>query len=423
MHNTFRAGYSRVADGRDPDGGTALPSVIIKNTGTTGGVTTYIGTDRYAGTNALTQNVVTLTDDLIVDRGAHSITMGMHHELYNIHNIYVANAYGTYTYNSIDDFENDMAAVYEYNYSDPDVTGSTVWGPRFRAAELNFYLQDRWSLGRRLLLTYGVRMTLPLIFNTPTANESFNSSAIATGNGVRVGDVPQTQVLFSPRVGLSWYKQTAAGRIDIAGGAGIFTGRVPFVWIVNNYSNTGVEQKGLRLTGESQNGQITQSAADFTVTPSPTDLSNTKFMLNVMDRKFRYPQNLKANLSADFTTHDGWNIGVEALYTKTLHNAVFRNLAVRSDGATISAVSPAALFGRHERLLGRLLHGQYLARILLFALGARSQGFRMGTIALRIIHLRALVCRMRRTLVVIVHKLEYGLCPRSEQQPSLVLDI
>ena len=44
-----RAGYSRVADGRDPDGGTALPSVIIKNTGTTGGVTTYIGTDRYAG--------------------------------------------------------------------------------------------------------------------------------------------------------------------------------------------------------------------------------------------------------------------------------------------------------------------------------------------------------------------------------------
>lgn len=342
MHNTFRAGYSRVADGRDPDGGTTLPSVIIKNTGTTGGVTTYIGTDRYAGTNALTQNVVTLTDDLIVDRGAHSITMGMHHELYNIHNIYVANAYGTYTYNSIDDFENDMAAVYEYNYSDPDVTGSTVWGPRFRAAELNFYLQDRWSLGRRLLLTYGVRVTLPLIFNTPTANESFNSSAIATGNGVRVGDVPQSQVLFSPRVGLSWYKQTAAGRIDIAGGAGIFTGRVPFVWIVNNYSNTGVEQKGLRLTGESQNGQITQSAADFTVTPSPTDLSNTKFMLNVMDRKFRYPQNLKANLSADFTTHDGWNIGVEALYTKTLYNAVFRNLAVRSDGATISAVSPAA---------------------------------------------------------------------------------
>lgn len=185
-------------------------------------------------------------------------------------------------------------------------------------------------------------MTLPLIFNTPTANDNFNAGDIATSNGVRVGDVPQTQVLFSPRVGLSWYKQTEAGRIDIAGGAGIFTGRVPFVWIVNNYSNTGVEQKGVRLTGTSQNGQITESAADFTVAPSPTDMSNLRFMLNVMDRRFRYPQNLKANLSADFTTHDGWNFGVETIYTKTLHNAVFRNLAVESDGTTISAVTPEA---------------------------------------------------------------------------------
>jgi hypothetical protein len=85
-----------------------MPSVIIKNTGTTGGVTLNIGNNRYAGVNALKQGVVTFTDDLIIDRGAHSITVGMHHELYNIHNRYLANTYGTYTYNSVADFEQDI---------------------------------------------------------------------------------------------------------------------------------------------------------------------------------------------------------------------------------------------------------------------------------------------------------------------------
>ncbi|MBR6672816.1 MAG: TonB-dependent receptor, partial [Alistipes sp.] len=148
LHNTLSVGFSRVGDGRKPDVEGAMPSVIIKNTGSTGGVTVNIGNNRYAGVNSLTQNVLTLTDNLIFERGAHSFTFGMHHELYNIHNRYLANSYGTYTYNSIADFEQDNAAMYEYNYTDPSVTGSTVWGPRFKAAELNIYAQDDWDVGR-----------------------------------------------------------------------------------------------------------------------------------------------------------------------------------------------------------------------------------------------------------------------------------
>ena len=337
LHNSLRIGYSRVGDGRTPDVAD-MPSVIIRNTGATGGVTTYIGTDRYAGTNALTQNVVTLTDDLILDRGAHSITMGMHHELYNIHNIYLANHYGTYTYNSVADFENDLAAVYEYNYTDPEVTGTTAWGPRFRAAELNLYVQDRWAVGRSLQLTYGLRATLPLIFNTPTPNEKFNSSDIALEHGVRIGDVPESQLLLSPRIGLSWRRDFERGRLTVEGGAGIFAGHVPFVWVVNNYSNTGVEQKGVRLTAPVQDGVVTETAAPFTPTPSPTTLSNTTFTLNAMNRKFRYPQNFKANAMAGYETDDGWSARVEALYTKTIRNAVFGNLAVERTGDKVYAV-------------------------------------------------------------------------------------
>ena len=336
-HNTLRVGYSRVGDGRKPDVGGDLPSVIIRNAGTTGGVAINIGNNRYAGVNDLTQNVITITDDLIMERGSHSITLGMHHEIYNIHNRYLANAYGTYTYNSVDDFERDLASIYEYNYTDPDVTGTTTWGPKFRAAELNIYAQDRWTLGRGVHLSYGVRATLPLIFNSPTANDSFNEGDIARQHNIRIGDVPRAQLLISPRVGISWSRNYEHGRLTVDGGVGIFTGQVPFVWIVNNYSNTGVEQKGLRLTGENIGGVITRPAANFSVKPSPTTQSNTQFMLNAMSRQFRYPQNLKASAAVGYTTDDGWALRAEALYTKTLHNAVFRNLAVEPTGESIYA--------------------------------------------------------------------------------------
>ena len=339
LHNTLKVGLSRVEDGRKPDVEGNMPSVIIKNTGTTGGVTLNIGNNRYAGVNSLKQNVLTLTDNLIWERGAHSVVFGMHHELYNIHNLYLANSLGTYTYNSVADFEQDMAAMYEYNYTDPAVTGTTTWGPRFKAAEFNVYAQDSWDLGRGFQLTYGVRATLPAIFNTPTPNKAFNQGDLAAKYGVRIGDVPETQLLLSPRVGLMWRKYCDEGVLSIEGGAGIFTGQVPFIWVVNNYSNTGVEQKGLRLTAPMQNGQVVESANPFTTEPSPTSLSNTTFMLNAMGRDFRYPQNFKANAVAEYSTLNGWTLRAEALYTKVLNGVVFRNLAVENVGDKVYAVA------------------------------------------------------------------------------------
>jgi len=133
----------------------------------------------------------------------------------------------------------------------------------------------------------------------------------------------------------------------VDGGIGIFTGRVPFVWVVNNYSNTGVEQKGLKLTGRTENGQIVESAAPFTPIPSPTTLSNTSFMLNAMDDNFRYPQNLKASLAGEYAWDNSWSLRTDLLYTKALNNVRFRNLAVEHTSDMVyavptDAVNPAA---------------------------------------------------------------------------------
>ncbi|MBQ5874519.1 MAG: hypothetical protein IIW60_01440, partial [Alistipes sp.] len=177
------------------------------------------------------------------------------------------------------------------------------------------------------------------IFNTPTPNKEFNEGDLAAKYGVRIGDVPETQLLLSPRVGLMWRKYYDEGVLSVEGGAGIFTGQVPFIWVVNNYSNTGVEQKGLRLTAPMQNGKVVETANPFTTEPSPTSLSNTTFMLNAMGRDFRYPQNFKANAVVEYSTLDGWTLRAEALYTKVLNGVVFRNLAVENVGDKVYAVA------------------------------------------------------------------------------------
>lgn len=59
------------------------------------------------------------------------------------------------------------------------------------------------------------------MFNTPVANEKFNSSDFATKHGTKTGDIPRAQILLSPRIGLK--RQLTAG-LELRASAGIYTG-------------------------------------------------------------------------------------------------------------------------------------------------------------------------------------------------------
>lgn len=342
LHNELRAGYSFVTDGRDTE--RLLPYVEIGGLGENGGAKAYIGTDRFAGANSLSQHTVTLTDNLTWYKGRHTLTFGTHNEYYRSHVVYVANSLGYYVYNSLEDFENDMARQYSYNYTDAAVTGTTKWGPTFNSLQLGFYVQDKWSPAESFSLTYGLRADVPLIFDTPTVNEAFNESETAKRYGVKTGSVPHAQVLWSPRVGFRWLVGPER-RTLIRGGAGLFTGRVPFVWIVNNFSNTGVEQKGVvwQSTTDENGNRVT--AQHFTPKPSPTDESTSNPSVQVIDGKFRWPQVFRADIAVEHDFKAGWHVAVEALFGKTVNNVVFRNLMLEESGKRIYAAgagSPSA---------------------------------------------------------------------------------
>ena len=61
------------------------------------------------------------------------------------------------------------------------MTGNPRWAPEFSAAQLGFYVQDKWDVTDSFQLTYGLRMDMPLFFDTPVENAKFNEWAAGKG--------------------------------------------------------------------------------------------------------------------------------------------------------------------------------------------------------------------------------------------------
>ena len=103
-----------------------------------------LGTERNSAANALDQDIFTLEDNLIWNKGNHTITLGTHNEFFHMKNLYITNIYGSYVYNSLDDFltvgtaNEVLPNSYEYSYSNEKITGTDRWAPVFGAAHAWF---------------------------------------------------------------------------------------------------------------------------------------------------------------------------------------------------------------------------------------------------------------------------------------------
>src|SRR5437879_8379081 len=82
-----------------------------------------------------------------------------------------------------------------------------------------------------------------MYFTNPVDNPFSRGLTARDANGnpeiVDQSKLPNAAALWSPRLGFNW---NASGdrRTQVRGGTGIFTGRVPFVWIGNVLSNPGL---------------------------------------------------------------------------------------------------------------------------------------------------------------------------------------
>lgn len=342
ISNEFRATAVYVRDQRTPDylGAT----MYIQDN-----VTVNLGTEYSSGANSMASDTYTIADNLTILKGNHNITVGTHNEIFKFNNVFIQYVCGEYTYSSIADFFRNSNFKYDYKYADPEITGNTVWAATTYAAQFGLYAQDEWKPSTNFTLTYGLRMDMPLLLNKPGAlamskgiEPVYNETEIAKNSGEMVGVVPKASVLFSPRVGFRWFVDQERNTL-LRGGIGLFTGRVPFVWLSNAYNNTGMETKSVTIAaGEADHIPLTSNPYKDVIESGIVAGSGSGATINTLNRKFKYPQVLRANIAIEQKFGDGWKLTVDGLFSKTLNNVFFRNLAIETKNKVYAVNASAA---------------------------------------------------------------------------------
>ncbi len=319
MFNEFRVGYQRVRDFRS-NSGAAFPQVNVRMGGNQD---VRFGTEQFSARNELDQDIIELTDNLTMVRGRHQITIGTQNEFFKFRNLFIRDNFGAYDFASIDLFEQGLAQSYDHSYS---ATADPLQSARFWVLQFGFFAGDQWRLAQRVTLTYGLRLDFPVFPDTPTPN-----STVEQLYGVRT-DVTPTSQTWSPRAGFNWDLSNGDTRQQLRAGMGIFGGRTPYVWLSNQYSNTGNEFTRISTGFNANNRFAFQPDPDRQPASVPGFAAATN-EINVVDPDYAYPRLLRGNVGYDRSLGFFHLVGsVEFLFSKSLQDIDYRNLNLVSAG-------------------------------------------------------------------------------------------
>ncbi len=316
MSNELILGYTRIRDHRDLYG-SLFPTVVIRNTGFGGDADLVAGSEEFSGANALNQDVYEITDNFTYFFREHTFTFGTSNQLFKFANLFVSDINGYYQFASLNDFLNAKPVRYNYGYVLP---GGNLWA-ELKGIQYGVYAQDEWTGVPKLKVTLGLRLDVPTFPDKPPFNPSVDTLFGAQGLGTNI--VSSGQLLWSPRLGFNW-DPVGDRSVQLRGGAGIFSGRIGYVWLSNQYSNTGVDF-----------GRISNSSlpAGFTfqsdVTKQATTVAGVKTTaINLTDKDFKMPQVFRADLALDRELPFGFVGTVEGLYTKVRSDIYYQDINI-----------------------------------------------------------------------------------------------
>jgi len=320
--NKLQVGYTHFGDSRDPFSD-PFPIINIAENGIR-----YIvaGHEPFSIHNRLDQKVFQATNNFDIFLNDHTVTVGTSLEAFRFDNSFNLGAYfigqtgGTFApdFSSVDafiDFVNagnlDPVVVNAQSTFENNNANNTWALAETNVGQWAFYAQDEWSMTNNFTLTVGLRMDIPLYFNTSKMiqeNIERKGGTVADGgtyapnvtyfdeNGEPIQfdqtNLPTNKPLFSPRVGFNW-NLGGENTLQLRGGSGLFTGRFPFVWIGNQVANP-----------------------DF-------------FFFQTTAPDFQFPQVWRSNLGVEKQFGSGWLVSSDLIYTNDINGAIVRNFGLK----------------------------------------------------------------------------------------------
>ena len=325
--NELISGYTTIRDHRT-NTGALTPLVSVREL--SGTFTMTAGFDQYSGANQLDQDIIELTDNFSYYTGNHTITLGTHNEFFSFRNLFIRNFLGSYQYNSLTDFQNDKVSAYWHDYSR---TSDSQPAAKFSVAQFGFYIQDEWAVLPQLKLTYGVRVDIPIFPDKPAKNDSVSKYL----PGMSTDQVPSGNLLWSPRVGFNW-DVSGDRTTQVRGGVGIFTGRPAYVWISNNYGNS-----GMLIAEVSAYGKTLPFRADPNNQYMPGDnaalgIPSNKSEIDLADPNLKMPQLLRYNIGVDQELPFGFVGTTEFLYSQSINDLLYKKINIMPATGKVAAL-------------------------------------------------------------------------------------
>ena len=315
MSNKFQAGYTHFDDYRTPKSPPAPVINIFKD----GQPYIIAGHEPFSIHNQLDQKVLQASDIFNYNLNNHTLTLGFNFEKFSFVNSfnlfgYGFDVFGGYTMQEFRDAINDGTIAQKIaDAKAADAAGN--WNiTKLDVGQLGGFIQDEIQVNDYFKFAVGLRIDKPMYFNTA---KYIDEKIEEAGTGYIMEDLtwydengkplhysaknlPSQKILWSPRLSFNWDVSKDKSAV-IRGGTGVFTGRLPFVWIGNHLANVG----------------------NFYMTPVSPD--------------FKFPQVWRTSLGMDNKFKNGWTTSFDIAYTKDINAMMVRNYGLKPPSSTLNS--------------------------------------------------------------------------------------
>lgn len=343
--NTLRATWSYQNEPRSFDGD-LFPTVDILEPYTdNNGATQYafyttFGIDPFTYNNTRRVSTLNFTDEVTYTTGIHNFIAGVQYETNRAVNGFMQGGAGWYIFDSWETFKNEgnplSMMITHANLNDP----TAMVYPTFDYNQASLYAQDEMEFSKYFKLTAGLRLEMPMVsFHNNNLNKDFADIAAKNPKssfaGLSTEDLPGLTVNVSPRVGFNW-DVTKNRKVVVRGGSGLFTGRIPNVWLVSAAGNANVLQ--YQYIANLQSGQPVFPFADNRTDIINSIYAGTPFVqqdlaaptsTTILAKDLRMPTSWKTSLAVDVKLPLGIKGTLEGIYSYNYNEVVATTLGYK----------------------------------------------------------------------------------------------